>query len=205
MRSIVSKLRLVLARELRGRILDCGCGEDLFGPYFRSQSDEVISLDLDEKTLMKIPGTRVVASCAQMPFPDDYFDAVWVCAVIEHVREDSLPEMIRVTRVGGRVIAVTPNHHSPWDQLKRILGLKTWWDSKGHVRLFHTSELRFFGAVHGETRFIPCMGWFFWNRPEAAHTLILDIDVTQELKDRVRLRFPDSFERKTADAVRVLY
>ncbi|MCD4700152.1 MAG: class I SAM-dependent methyltransferase, partial [Phycisphaerae bacterium] len=103
MRSIGSKLRVKLASELSGRILDCGSGDDIFGSYLRRKGNEVISLDVDEKALKETPGTCVVASCAEMPFPDDYFDAVWSCAIIEHVEEESLPDMIRVTKPTGRV------------------------------------------------------------------------------------------------------
>jgi len=102
MRSVRSKLRVKLAGQLRGRILDCDSGEDVFGPYLRREPNTVISLDIDEQALKDTPGIRVVSSCALTPFPDDYFDAVWACAVIEHVKEETLLEMIRVTRAGWR-------------------------------------------------------------------------------------------------------
>ena len=186
MRSIRSRLRVTLAGQLRGRILDCGSGEDLFGPYLRRNGNDVVSLDLDEKEVRRTPGQRVVGSCAEIPFADDTFDAVWSCAIIEHVREDTVPEMIRVTRPGGRVIAITPNHHSPLDSMKRVLGLYTWDSTPGHVRLYHLKELEFYGQVTGETLVLPFMGWFFRRFPRLAHVWILDIRVTDELKARAR-------------------
>lgn len=186
MHSIRSKTRLGLARQLRGRILDCGSGSDLFGPILRGGGNEVVSLDMDLKELRRTPGRRVAASCARIPFADDAFDAVWACAIIEHVVEETLPEMIRVTRPGGRVIAVTPNRHSPFDSLKRMLGLYTWDSTPGHVRLYKLKELQEYGEVHGELVWAPGMGWFFWKHPRMAHTWILDLAVTSGLKDKAR-------------------
>ena len=188
MHSKRTRLRLALAGQLRGKILDCGSGDDLFGPILRRPGNDVISLDVDEQALRKIPGPYVVASCTDIPFPDDTFDAVWACAIIEHVREETLPEMIRVTRPGGRVIAITPNRYSPFDCVKRLMGMPTWTDPPSHVRMYDARELRGYGPVHGETWFVPLMGWFFWRVPELAHVLIADIRVTEAVKRRARAR-----------------
>jgi SAM-dependent methyltransferase len=182
MKSKLSPLRISLARQLAGRILDCGSGEDLFGPHLRREGNDVISLDIDAEALKNIAGKTVQASCTDIPFPDDTFDAVWACAIIEHVKAETLPEMIRVTRPGGRLIAVTPNAHSPFDAVKRLLGMATWWENPGHVRLYTARELRCYGPVRGETRFLPHFGWFFRRFPEFAHVLVLNVRVTAELK-----------------------
>ncbi len=205
MRSVGSKLRISLVQQLSGRILDCGSGDDLFGSHLRREGNEIVSLDVDEAALRRIPGTGVLGSCADMPFVDDYFDAVWACAIIEHVKEDTLPEMIRVTRVGGRIIAVTPNKYSPFDPLKRVFGLNTWWENEGHVRLYDAAELRRFGEVIGETWWIPWMGWFFRRIPRAGHVLILDIHVTAKLKESVQRQFPQAYHRKNHRQARVFF
>jgi len=184
--SILSKLRVNLAGQLRGRILDCGSGNDLFGPILRSSGNEVVSLDMDLAELRRTPGVRVAASCARIPFADDSFDAVWACAIIEHVAEETLPEMIRVTRAGGRVIAITPNRHSPFDYLKRMTGLSTWDSHPSHVRLYKLKELQEYGEVHGELVWAPGMGWFFWKHPCLGHVWILDLVVTPALKEKAR-------------------
>ena len=189
MHSIASRLRVRLARQLAGRILDCGSGDDLFGRHLRRAGNQVISLDLDERALRDTPGIGVLASCARTPFPDDFFDAVWSCAIIEHVREEALPEMIRITRPGGRVIAITPNKHSPFDRIKRLVGMKAWDQIEGHIRLYEHEELAFYGPVHGEAFFVPFMGRYFWNHPRTAHVWILDLTVTDRLKRKVRRRF----------------
>ena len=203
MHSKVSHVRKRLALELSGKILDAGCGDDLFGQCLRRVGNKVISLDLDEKAMRGIEGTGVIASCADMPFPDDYFDGVWACALIEHVAEDTLPEMVRVTRTGGRIIVVTPNRRSPWDPLKHMVGLSIWAQNEGHVRLYSSEELAFYGEVHGEAWFVPHAERFFWRHPNVGHTLILDVRVSEELKARVRARFPAYFDKEFPSAVSI--
>lgn len=203
MRSIRTRIRIRLASQLTGKILDCGAGEGLFGEYLRRDGNRVIALDIDAEALKPLPGTRVLASCIDTPFPDSYFDAVWACAIMEHVKEETMPEWVRITRPGGRIVAVTPNRRSPWDPLKRIFGLNTWWENEGHVRLYAVEELRFYGPVHGETWFVPLMGRFFWRHPEVSHVLIVDVRVTQALKRTVRRRFPELGYPKAHDAARI--
>lgn len=186
MHSILSKLRVSLAGQLRGRILDCGSGSDLFGPILRAGGNQVVSLDMDLAELRRTPGVRVAASCARIPFADDSFDAVWACAIIEHVAEETLPDMIRVTRAGGRVIAITPNRHSPFDYLKRMTGLSTWDSHPSHVRLYKLKELQEYGEVHGELMWAPGMGGFFWRHPCLGHVWILDLVATPALKEKAR-------------------
>ncbi|MGB2821709.1 MAG: class I SAM-dependent methyltransferase [Phycisphaerae bacterium] len=205
MHSIVSKTRRTLAGQLRGKILDAGCGDDLFGQYLRRNGNKVISLDVDAEALRRVPGVKVVASCSDTPFPDDYFDAVWACALIEHVAADTVPEMIRVTRVGGRIVIVTPNRRSPWDPLKLLVGLSTWRENEGHVRLYSSEELAHFGEVHGEVVFLPVQAarTFFWRHPNVGHTLILDVRITAELKEAVRRAFPRTFNKTFAPSAAI--
>ena len=204
MHSIASRLRIKLAKQLRGRILDCGSGDHIFAKYLCRKGNEVISLDVDEEALRKAPGIGVLASCEDTPFPDDCFDAVWSCAVIEHVKEESLPEMIRVAKPSGRLVVVTPNRHSPFDRLKRLVGMTPWDEIEGHVRLYEYEELAFYGPVRGETLFVPFMSRYFWNHPRTAHVWILDLTVTKELKEKTRKRFPDLFDREPPDYARIV-
>lgn len=67
-------------------------------------------------------------------------------AIIEHVWEDCIKEIIRV---GKHVVFVAPNRYSPVDLLKRIVG-KGWWSTPGHVRLYGVRELEKYGKVYGD-------------------------------------------------------
>jgi SAM-dependent methyltransferase len=50
-----------------------------------------------------------------LPFPDQSFDIVFNHEVLEHVEEDArmVAEMVRVCRVGGRVVTFCPNRWYP--------------------------------------------------------------------------------------------
>ena len=184
MKSLLTPLRIALASQLRGRILDCGAGEGLFTPYLNHSGNRLVNLDIDENNLKKLPGENVVASCADVPFDDNHFDCVWACAIIEHIEEDVVPELIRVTKPGGRIIIVTPNKYSPFDPIKRLFAMPTWDKLDGHIHLYTEKELNYWGKVHGETRFLPRLQKFFWNHPRLSHILILDICVDEELKQK---------------------
>ncbi len=193
MQSFDSKLRVSLAGQLRGRILDCGCGKGLFHSHLNRGTNGVISLDIRKEALANLSGTRVAAHCARTPFVDDTFDAVWACAVLEHTTRPALAEWIRITRCGGRIVTITPNRHSPWDCINKLLGMRTWSDRPEHVRLYSVAELRFYGPVHGETRFLPFGAELFRRCPQISHVLVLDLKVTDELKRKVRRRFPQLY------------
>ena len=51
-----------------------------------------------------------VAVTEELPFPDDYFDGVWMNEVFEHVanEERSLAELRRVLRPGGILVLLSP-------------------------------------------------------------------------------------------------
>ena len=53
-----------------------------------------------------------VASAYQLPFPDQSFDVVRAERVFQHLAEPdaALTEMLRVTRIGGQVMLVDPDH-----------------------------------------------------------------------------------------------
>ena len=154
------------------------------------------------RALRGTPGARAAASCAALPFADDTFDAVWACAIVEHVAEDTLPEMTRVARPGGRIVAVTPNPHSPFDQMKRVTGLMTWDTTPGHVRLYRLEDLRAYGPVYGELMWLPFLERFFQKHPQMGHVFILDVHVTERLKEMARQRTAGGAARRTRSAGR---
>lgn len=188
MRSKVSRFRVRCARRLSGRILDLGAGEGDFTPYLGAG---VVSLDVDLTNLGRLAGRRVAASADRIPFADDSFDGVWSCAVLEHVETNYLPEAVRVTRPGGRLFVLTPNRRSPWDPVKRLFGLGDWWSNEGHVRLYSVQDLAGWGRVLGEIWWAPGLDQLARWWPRLGHTLMLQVDVDRDLKDRVGSRALD--------------
>lgn len=102
------------------RVLDAGCGSGYYSRGFarRCPQAEVVGLDREARYLG--PARSLAAAeglhnlrfeqgnVLQLPFPDGYFDLVWSKHLLQWVpqREQALAEFRRVTRPGGRIVAV---------------------------------------------------------------------------------------------------
>lgn len=180
MRSIVTAFRIEFARRMRGLTLDCGCGE---GDYLQYLPPTTILLDVDFESLCQLEGTRVQASILALPFRDHAFDSLWGCAIIEHVEQNCIPEAQRVLKPNGRMALLTPNRLSPADVVRRALGTFNWYSHEGHVRLWSVSELRRYGMVYGEIRFLPVLNSLAKRLPWLGHTIMLYKEGKQSRRD----------------------
>jgi SAM-dependent methyltransferase len=125
-------LREVAARSLElmelgagAHVLDVGCGSGVFLPAMSllvGRSGRVVGLDYATGLLQvareRLVGAQledsvelVLGDAAALPFPDATFDAVHVERVLMHLPDPdrAIREMRRVTRPGGRVVAVEPD------------------------------------------------------------------------------------------------
>ena len=107
-----------------GSILDVGCGTgeaclDLAGQV--GAAGRVVGVDASGGMLAvsqrnaETAGISIdlsQASVYSLPFPDGTFDAVRAERLFQHLRdpESGLRELVRVTRSGGRVMVVDPDH-----------------------------------------------------------------------------------------------
>lgn len=108
---------LINEKQKKGRILDIGCGQ--FPHFLKSIGfkekhgiDGRIHPDsFKEPIFLK----RIDIEKQKIPYKDNYFDAVVMLAVFEHVSPDSLPSLLkdiyRVLEKDGVFIITTP---SPW-------------------------------------------------------------------------------------------
>jgi len=120
------RANFLIPKELRkGRILDIGCGSY---PYFliTTSFEEKFGIDPsiknlnDERIILK----RTKVDNRKLPFKDEFFDAVTMLAVIEHIEFNKLPQILgeinRVLKIGGILILTTP---APWaDTLLHFMG-----------------------------------------------------------------------------------
>ncbi|GMV92279.1 MAG: hypothetical protein AMXMBFR82_20570 [Candidatus Hydrogenedentota bacterium] len=130
-------------RDDAKRILEVGCGVGMGIRYFAEEGYESYGLDIPclskfWKRIGNDPRHFILGDGAAMPFPDDYFDAVYTLGTIEHIgtkvghytladnyqetRIAFAREMLRVTKPGGRLLVTCPNksfpidiHHEPTD------------------------------------------------------------------------------------------
>ena len=132
-----------LQRENAERILEIGCGVGMGIRFACEEGKEAYGIDLPclSPFWAKVendPASFFLAEGARLPFPDDYFDALYCLGVIEHVgtlvghytladddwdqRVAFARELLRVTKPGGRLLITCPNrrfpidiHHEPTD------------------------------------------------------------------------------------------
>ncbi len=145
-------------------ILDMPCGRGFYLNMFRYVSRcRLYGADLDSDVLAKaqvnvghLPDVYLThASLYDLPYPGDFFDAVILSEVLEHLDDDTaaLREVYRVLKPGGVVAITVPNADYPfwWDPINRMLEfLLDTHISRGplagiwanHVRLYGREELR---------------------------------------------------------------
>lgn len=120
----------LLSEEKGLLILDCGCGQKPYFPFFESMSSMYIGIDLQRGKQVDIVG-----SVEKLPFKDSSFDVVLCTQVLEHTLSPLtlIDETYRVLRGNGFLFLSThgvwPIHCAPFDfwrwtdlGLKRMLG-----------------------------------------------------------------------------------
>jgi ubiquinone/menaquinone biosynthesis C-methylase UbiE len=115
-------------------VLDWGCGWGQVSALLHERGTEVEAYDyregepVHEIDLERFSGFRVQVSGepVALPFPDDRFDAVLSCGVLEHVPDpgSSLEEIHRILRPGGRLyVYKLPNRLSYLEAIAKRMGL----------------------------------------------------------------------------------
>ena len=121
-------LRFVDLRRVE-KILDAGCGEGIFERYFfQKYTSKVYGIDISKKNILKcrktLPsGKFLVGDIHNIPFPDNFFDLVFINAVLHHIEEIDvvLREIKRVLRRNGFMIIIEPNRFNPFYLILSLL------------------------------------------------------------------------------------
>jgi len=108
------------APQLKGRMLDFGCGRKPFENLF--SVSEYVGVDMEttghDHTNSKID---VYYNGKHLPFPDASFDSLFCSEVLEHVfnPDEILPEVNRVLKPGAKALITVPfvwnEHEVPYD------------------------------------------------------------------------------------------
>ena len=115
---------------LRGRILNVGCGTGGFNLVAEEAGARAVGVDADAEAIAicalkqdKGGSAFVRAAAERLPFADGSFDVVYCFSSIEHVEsvEESVAEMVRVTRRGGLIYVHTPNAWSWYEGHYKLL------------------------------------------------------------------------------------
>ncbi|MFA5162809.1 MAG: class I SAM-dependent methyltransferase [Elusimicrobiales bacterium] len=107
------------------KILDVGCGTGVIAEHIASNlgDSQVFGIDIDDE---KIKGNTLkyghknlkfdVGDCYKIPYPDNYFDAVYCRFLLMHLDEPqkAVKAMARVVKKGGIVLAHEGLHDAIW-------------------------------------------------------------------------------------------
>lgn len=117
--------RLQMIREaagdrLKGRLLENGCGVGMYVHHLQPYAETVVGLEyeLDRARQAHQRAPHILCAAGEdLPFPDNSFDVVLSHEVLEHVQDDrqSVQEIVRVLRPGGRAVIFVPNRGYPFE------------------------------------------------------------------------------------------
>src|SRR5437667_3864856 len=124
----------------RGRLLDLGCGNAPYKPWFGTKVGQYVTADFPPIS----EAVQVMCHAEHMPFRDASFDTVLCTQMLEHVPHPCLAagEMARILKPGGILILSCPQywalHEIPHDYFRftpyglRVLFPESWWEWKEH-------------------------------------------------------------------------
>jgi SAM-dependent methyltransferase len=108
--------------QVKGRVLDLGCGLSPYKHLLNPASTEYIGLDIDTSSNFGYGEAKVVHFDGQhIPFTDGSIDCVMCTEVLEHVQnaKQLVDEMYRVLKPGSSAIITVPwsarVHYKPFD------------------------------------------------------------------------------------------
>lgn len=113
------------------KILDVGCSDGNFTQLLAKacKAKEVYGVDISERAVNLarengIKAFRVNVDEESLPFEDNYFDAVYAGAIIEHLFDPDhfLDEIYRVLKPNGIFVLDTPNLASLYNRIALLLG-----------------------------------------------------------------------------------
>ena len=136
---------MYLASLPAGRLLEVGCGSGSMLKTMQELGWQVEGVDFDPGAVenCRRKGLKVhLGTLEGVGYPDNYFDAVTMSHLIEHVHDplQLVCECLRILKTGGRLSLVTPNSNSLGHRLFR----STWFhlDPPRHLHIFTPASLR---------------------------------------------------------------
>jgi ubiquinone/menaquinone biosynthesis C-methylase UbiE len=127
--SFVAQKRLALDMlgEVRGRILEVGCGPAVMAPELLAMGLEVHGVDLSREMVhrarQRMAGHPLEKQCRfavgdveDLPYPDDFFNSLLAMGVLEYLPtyQRALQSVARVLKPGGVAVFTLPNRASTY-------------------------------------------------------------------------------------------
>jgi SAM-dependent methyltransferase len=184
-------LRAEAAEASRGkpagyRVLDVGCGEKPYYPFFAEGASEYVGVDVEGSH------ADLVGPVERLPVADGSFDLVLCLQVLEHAEDpaQAVGELRRVVAPGGRVLASTHGvqvyHPAPVDLWR--------WTHEGLGRLFRDSAAWTSVTVSPSAGSAACVGMLVslyifslarrWHVQPLGRCAVASVNAAAELLDR---------------------
>ncbi len=100
-------------------VLDVGCGVGLYLQALQAPTPHVFGVEIEAERARQaqVHGDVTQSPGESLPFAQNTFDLVLSHEVIEHVADDQacVVEMVRVLKVGGRLVLFCPNRFYPFE------------------------------------------------------------------------------------------
>ncbi|ATQ30847.1 methylase [Rhodococcus ruber Chol-4] len=140
--------------DVAGRtVVEVGCGTGRLVSHLAHRGARMLGVDLAAGMLSvatdRAPARLVRADATRLPVPDAVADAAVTIATLEFTDAAAvLVEMARITRPGGRIVALTLNPTSPWGWIDRPTRRAPY----SAARYVSRRELRRLGGRHGRAQ-----------------------------------------------------
>lgn len=118
---LFKNLKNAIDKNAYGKMLDIGCGNKPYSPWFEGKITEYTGCDIIQSDQNKVD---IICPAQDIPCAENYFDTVFTTQVIEHVgdHEGMLSEAERVLKPGGKLILsgpfYWPLHEEPHDYFR---------------------------------------------------------------------------------------
>ena len=122
--AMIEPYRAMIGEHARGRMLDLGCGDVPYYPWYRERVSAITCVDWSASLHGRSHVDREVDLNGELPFAAESFDTVLLADVLEHIAAPGLllREIARVLSPGGKLLITVPFlyqvHEAPHDYFR---------------------------------------------------------------------------------------
>lgn len=139
----------IISRHVKGRFLDCGCGDVPFYGIYKDLVSEVTCLDWPGSQQKQIHVDIFCDLNNPIPASDNSFDSILIADVLEHLPSPELliKEVSRICNTDGKIIIMTPFfyrlHETPFDFARYTEYSYKYWADKYNLKI---EEIKPYGS-----------------------------------------------------------